>query len=45
MSQTRTGSVMKSIGQALTGASASAEAAPLTSAMMARRQPNASTTA
>ncbi len=42
-SQTSTGKVRNSTGQALIGASASAEAAPATKAMMARRQPEAST--
>ena len=44
-SQTSTGKVRNSIGQALIGASASAETAPATKAMPARRQPEASMTA
>ena len=45
ISQTATGNVRNSTGQALTGASASTETAPAMNAMAARRQPQESTTA
>ena len=45
ISQTATGKVTNSTGKALTGASASAETAPATNAIAARRQPQESTTA
>src|SRR5437588_1658041 len=45
ISHTATGKVMNSSGKALTGASASADAAPAMNAMAARRHPQESTTA